>query len=118
MIRPLGKPPTPSAASRPILPVGMTSTFSIFSSPMRMIDPFPKSFSIFDIAICNALSFSLCAFVRSEEHTSELQSRQYLVCRLLLEKKHMIGKLQLMQQLMNHARQHMIQNLIFQCQHI
>src|SRR3712207_7340539 len=26
--------------------------------------------------------------VRSEEHTSELQSRQYLVCRLLLEKKH------------------------------
>src|SRR3712207_7317471 len=36
----------------------------------------------------------LCRFIRSrgvigrsEEHTSELQSRQYLVCRLLLEKK-------------------------------
>src|SRR3712207_7161513 len=27
------------------------------------------------------------ATLRSEEHTSELQSRQYLVCRLLLEKK-------------------------------
>src|SRR3712207_8256312 len=27
------------------------------------------------------------AVYRSEEHTSELQSRQYLVCRLLLEKK-------------------------------
>src|SRR3712207_7989701 len=27
------------------------------------------------------------AALRSEEHTSELQSRQYLVCRLLLEKK-------------------------------
>src|SRR3712207_8220830 len=27
------------------------------------------------------------AYFRSEEHTSELQSRQYLVCRLLLEKK-------------------------------
>src|SRR3712207_6968699 len=27
------------------------------------------------------------ALKRSEEHTSELQSRQYLVCRLLLEKK-------------------------------
>src|SRR3712207_8157813 len=26
-------------------------------------------------------------YLRSEEHTSELQSRQYLVCRLLLEKK-------------------------------
>src|SRR3712207_8676531 len=28
-----------------------------------------------------------CPHPRSEEHTSELQSRQYLVCRLLLEKK-------------------------------
>src|SRR5947209_10174451 len=28
-----------------------------------------------------------CGGFRSEEHTSELQSRQYLVCRLLLEKK-------------------------------
>src|SRR3712207_7549196 len=31
--------------------------------------------------------------VRSEEHTSELQSRQYLVCRLLLEKKKHILRL-------------------------
>src|SRR3712207_8965910 len=31
---------------------------------------------------CEGLSLA-----RSEEHTSELQSRQYLVCRLLLEKK-------------------------------
>src|SRR3712207_7969363 len=30
---------------------------------------------------------------RSEEHTSELQSRQYLVCRLLLEKKKNIQEL-------------------------
>src|SRR3712207_8648148 len=29
---------------------------------------------------------------RSEEHTSELQSRQYLVCRLLLEKKKEVGR--------------------------
>src|SRR3712207_6961996 len=34
--------------------------------------------------IANALLFG---YLRSEEHTSELQSRQYLVCRLLLEKK-------------------------------
>src|SRR5438445_6712554 len=36
------------------------------------------------------LSFQTRVFpqpVRSEEHTSELQSRQYIVCRLLLEKK-------------------------------
>src|SRR3712207_6919958 len=31
-----------------------------------------------------------CQSLRSEEHTSELQSRQYLVCRLLLEKKNYI----------------------------
>src|SRR3712207_8978778 len=33
------------------------------------------------------LSAFVLAAARSEEHTSELQSRQYLVCRLLLEKK-------------------------------
>src|SRR3712207_6847310 len=36
----------------------------------------------------NHLMQVLClTAMRSEEHTSELQSRQYLVCRLLLEKK-------------------------------
>src|SRR3712207_7338630 len=38
--------------------------------------------------------------VRSEEHTSELQSRQYLVCRLLLEKK----KIYTTQPLHSHTR--------------
>src|SRR3712207_7366463 len=38
--------------------------------------------------VTNALGVtSLLGITRSEEHTSELQSRQYLVCRLLLEKK-------------------------------
>src|SRR3712207_7772032 len=42
--------------------------------------------------ICRAGYQSACVHrvpmgMRSEEHTSELQSRQYLVCRLLLEKK-------------------------------
>src|SRR3712207_5256093 len=32
------------------------------------------------------------ATLRSEEHTSELQSRQYLVCRLLLENKNLVGQ--------------------------
>src|SRR3712207_8903757 len=32
-------------------------------------------------------NYDFFAVGRSEEHTSELQSRQYLVCRLLLEKK-------------------------------
>src|SRR3712207_7290409 len=37
-------------------------------------------------AVCNHCHH-LTLILRSEEHTSELQSRQYLVCRLLLEKK-------------------------------
>src|SRR5687767_8117162 len=39
--------------------------------------------------VAEATSFTICApmFSRSEEHTSELQSLAYLVCRLLLEKK-------------------------------
>src|SRR5947209_15584078 len=34
-----------------------------------------------------SIKSSASSAMRSEEHTSELQSRQYLVCRLLLEKK-------------------------------
>src|SRR3712207_8784517 len=39
------------------------------------------------VATFGALALILSTVGRSEEHTSELQSRQYLVCRLLLEKK-------------------------------
>src|SRR2546425_2752085 len=35
----------------------------------------------------DASGWRLCARMRSEEHTSELQSLAYIVCRLLLEKK-------------------------------
>src|SRR3712207_7326768 len=59
------------------------SVMKIPSSRMRTrIDPTSKLVRV-------AKSRSLLWFVvlRSEEHTSELQSRQYLVCRLLLEKK-------------------------------
>src|SRR3712207_7700584 len=41
-----------------------------------------------DLTLSDAdMDWVFSAFFRSEEHTSELQSRQYLVCRLLLEKK-------------------------------
>src|SRR3712207_8191216 len=40
-----------------------------------------------DVVICEAPSY-----VRSEEHTSELQSRHYLVCRLLLGKQYRHSK--------------------------
>src|SRR2546429_3347133 len=42
-----------------------------------------------DLYVCPRITriFTLDFFGRSEEHTSELQSRLHLVCRLLLEKK-------------------------------
>src|SRR2546422_4997221 len=36
---------------------------------------------------CHLATYASCNALRSEEHTSELQSRLHLVCRLLLEKK-------------------------------
>src|SRR3712207_8146733 len=39
----------------------------------------------------NHLDAESVAWLRSEEHTSELQSRQYLVCRLLLDKKKQVS---------------------------
>src|SRR5947209_20493801 len=38
-------------------------------------------------SLCLGHAMAASRHSRSEEHTSELQSRQYLVCRLLLEKK-------------------------------
>src|SRR3712207_1910303 len=40
-----------------------------------------------DKEVARIASIAIVFSIRSEEHTSELQSRQYLVCRLLLEKK-------------------------------
>src|SRR2546425_4990126 len=47
----------------------------------RTLHPFAES------ALQSYLGLSHAGFPRSEEHTSELQSLAYLVCRLLLEKK-------------------------------
>src|SRR3712207_7208588 len=50
--------------------------------------PYGLASSVFTTDHSRALRMSRrLDFGRSEEHTSELQSRQYLVCRLLLEKK-------------------------------
>src|SRR3712207_8577670 len=53
------------------------------------LDPNPAAQSeLHALAAANAPNDDrLRPLLRSEEHTSELQSRQYLVCRLLLEKK-------------------------------
>src|SRR5438445_7420088 len=70
---------------------GMPSNLADFSSwakvtpPSALIAPSPK---VPSEAVPERITpIALLLWSRSEEHTSELQSRQYLVCRLLLEKK-------------------------------
>src|SRR3712207_7549885 len=58
----------------------------IFAGPMYYEDSAPRGFRINTSGITNT-GAQVNRATRSEEHTSELQSRQYLVCRLLLEKK-------------------------------
>src|SRR3712207_8292169 len=72
------------------------------NEPLYVVDGFPvsspaginnssiKSIEVLKDASAIAIYGSRASngvVLRSEEHTSELQSRQYLVCRLLLEKK-------------------------------
>src|SRR3712207_8215284 len=67
----------------PSFPPSLSSFFFSFlpSFPPLLIPSLLLSFLFSILHLCKTLS------LRSEEHTSELQSRQYLVCRLLLEKK-------------------------------
>src|SRR3712207_8810710 len=59
----------------------------VFADPLSLgLGRYSLAFILFPGLIWAALRFGQRG-VRSEEHTSELQSRQYLVCRLLLEKK-------------------------------
>src|SRR5947209_16565890 len=54
----------------------------------RTVDAAYMQFGYDDTILHHRSDIALATtFRRSEEHTSELQSRQYLVCRLLLEKK-------------------------------
>src|SRR3712207_7813042 len=65
-----------SGASARVLTVGVGPTFAT-----RWLIPRLSDFQT------RAPEIEVRFTTRSEEHTSELQSRQYLVCRLLLEKK-------------------------------
>src|SRR3712207_9116445 len=73
--------------------VGNTKHLSLDEAPRPQMSlplaQLPDAFSATMVAVRAAGDpMRLAAAVRrSEEHTSELQSRQYLVCRLLLEKK-------------------------------
>src|SRR3989442_3309078 len=67
-------------------------------APVAMIEPWPFMRrgteatvpivpGLVSVIVAPAKSSGSSLLVRSEEHTSELQSRPHLVCRLLLEKK-------------------------------
>src|SRR5258707_11599068 len=60
---------------------------TLFRSNPMMDEPLVGFGRTYWIATGRRGDSSPTSSVRSEEHTSELQSRQYLVCRLLLEKK-------------------------------
>src|SRR3712207_7020134 len=64
--------PKSVSATMSRVPVVVPDLFVIHTSTRLMVSP-----------VVTWGSFRMCS--RSEEHTSELQSRQYLVCRLLLE---------------------------------
>src|SRR5215813_14724832 len=94
-----------SATIEPILPQPMMpSVLPVISTPMNLFfSHLPACVEASAWGICRAsdsISVMACSAVvielpngvfitmmRSEEHTSELQSRPHLVCRLLLEKK-------------------------------
>src|SRR5690606_41399514 len=69
---------SPDASAAAITP-GIAPMISFTSKPAAAICSIPMATSVAD--------FEVERNHRSEEHTSELQSRENLVCRLLLEKK-------------------------------
>src|SRR6266498_6011201 len=62
----------------------------LLATPLLLLTPIPLKIAIDTVIDSHPLPGFVDAFLpasRSEEHTSELQSRPHLVCRLLLEKK-------------------------------
>src|SRR5947209_14325827 len=78
-------PPPPTSTLFPYTTLFRSHTNVIVARSMS------KAYSLagmrFGYAVADPALVHELVKVRSEEHTSELQSRQYIVCRLLLEKK-------------------------------
>src|SRR2546425_5744832 len=66
-----------------------TATTEIYTLSLHDALPISKGslYSNVTLGVALSLVFAVVGAARSEEHTSELQSLAYLVCRLLLEKK-------------------------------
>src|SRR5437870_9609738 len=63
--------------------LGLVDNVGILTTRDGKLNPLPFGTPLINDTTLNAFEF----YGRSEEHTSELQSRGHLVCRLLLEKK-------------------------------
>src|SRR5258708_27083920 len=64
-----------------------TATTEIYTLSLHDALPIWSAFDFGLLSYCQLKPFNLEFSTRSEEHTSELQSPDHLVCRLLLEKK-------------------------------
>src|SRR5690606_40232196 len=76
-----GAPPVDGKATGPI-DAPLVDLSSVLGSSVYAFNAAFEQYTIFDLDVPEVLPN-----IRSEEHTSELQSRENLVCRLLLEKK-------------------------------
>src|SRR3989441_2041555 len=86
--------PSPTKQTRPQVAALFTAATRASGLPVQSMaasTPSPRVSS--RSAATGSASLALITASRSEEHTSELQSLAYLVCRLLLEKKKKITKL-------------------------
>src|SRR3712207_8856885 len=82
--RPGGPASPPRSPPRPARPLQRSWDVLARESSGRTTRPAVHLHCAAEVALIQATG---CRVPRSEEHTSELQSRQYLVCRLLLETK-------------------------------
>src|SRR3712207_7252610 len=78
---------SPLSATTATSPLQRLYSSSVASFSGCWVEPFCGLKGCRDQPSGTICGIAWCCTYRSEEHTSELQSRQYLVCRLLLEKK-------------------------------
>src|SRR5690606_41421565 len=94
-----------SSVGPPVATIGTSGNSSLICLTMLAVFAAPETFrmvapasnldliSVFSDTTVTIMGISIILRIRSEEHTSELQSRENLVCRLLLEKKNRQGLL-------------------------
>src|SRR5207253_4018023 len=82
-----------AAGGVPVPPTVMAANASELKALVELVGGLPVLIKLLTpserplVMLCESLQSMEAALERSEEHTSELQSRGHLVCRLLLEKK-------------------------------